>query len=85
MSKWIELTSKNVGSLIGKTIKWKAPAYSANEPYGGEVQISEVLFDGKINPIIPFEGDNITFAFLDDEGNYCYSDENRFITFQILD
>jgi hypothetical protein len=71
-------------SLIGKTIKWKAPAYHANAPYEGIAKINNVLL-GFRNPIVAdiIEGDNINHAFIGDGDNLAFSDSDRLIIFKI--
>lgn len=89
------LDEKNIMDLLGKTIKWSAPAYPANEAYGGETIIESVDLTKwpsiKAKNII---GDNLEWAFVstagfDEKGNlsmnagtpraFCYSDEDRFV------
>lgn len=81
--KYLGLTKENVTSLLGKTIKWKAPAYHANDGYGGTFHINEITFSGQINGIV-IQGDDLKHAYL--EGNdYAYSDDDRFVTFLLTE
>lgn len=63
------LTEANVKDLIGKTILWKSPAFSDNQPYTGKAVIKSVDFT-KRNPIETdgVSGDNLSLAFLGDYG-----------------
>lgn len=72
--------------LVGKTIEWKAPAYSANEPCGGVAEITSVD-ESKRSPITAhtITGDNLEYAFMCDYSEeLCYGDEGRFITYRIV-
>lgn len=71
MSKTKEtfLNVENVKDFIGKKLTWFAPAYEANENYGGTDIIKSVDFS-KHNPLTTevIEGDNLAFAFVDNYG-----------------
>ena len=78
------LTSKNVSDLIGKKIKWTAPAYSGNKPYIGISIINSIDFE-KRKPLTceTIEGDELNYAFMDGE-DIVYSDSDRQVTFEII-
>jgi len=78
--------------LIGKTIQWNAPAYKHNKPYSG---VSKIVGVDRTNrkPLITetISGDNLSYAFIDEfnpedleNEMMCYSDGERYITFEIL-
>lgn len=89
------LDEKNVMDLLGKTIKWSAPAYLANGTYGGEAIIESVnLTKWPSIKAKNLTGDNLEWAFVstvgfDKAGNlsrnvdvpraFCYSDNDRFV------
>lgn len=74
-------------NLVGKTIKWSAPYYRGNHPYGGVCTITHVDM-GSRRPITAttLEGDDIQFGFQDEttEGFIDYSDSGRTISFEII-
>ena len=79
------LLKENVTDLIGKTIKWNAPAYEMNSPYGGTALIKAIDFTQR-RPITAetISGDDIGYAFLDNYGlklnpdgeSYSITDDN---------
>lgn len=87
--KMKDLTTKNAKTLIGKKIKWNAPADHANADYEGVAIIKEVDFS-KNHPLLveTVSGDSLEYAFLDKtlQGDilyeeFCYSDADRFVMF----
>lgn len=81
------LNTTNVNNLIGKTIKWQAPADHANAPYKGVAKIESI--DSKKFSATTISGDDLNYAFLDKmsdgtilSNDYCYSDSDRAITFE---
>lgn len=86
------MTVSNVTGLIGKKIRWYAPAYKHNKPYTGVAIITSVDVT-KHKPITcaVLEGDELFYAFVDDydfhEGIKCisYSDSYRNVTFEIIE
>lgn len=81
------LNTTNVNNLIGKIIKWQAPADSANAPYKGVAKIESVA--SKTFKATIISGDDLNYAFLDKmsdgtilSNDYCYSDSDRAITFE---
>jgi hypothetical protein len=71
-------------TLLGQTIRWSAPSSSENRPYGGISRISGIV--ASYRPILgeTIEGDMLSIARVDDAGRLVYSDDFRFITFQIV-
>ena len=63
------LTEENVMGLIGRKVKFRAPAYEGNHPYFGVALIKKVDFS-KHNPIECdcLSGDDLKYAFLDHHG-----------------
>lgn len=79
------LTTNNIQYLIGKTIKWNAPAYKGNKDNEGICIIRSYLFNER-NPLrcSTIKGDNLEYAFLCNNNDiFSYSDEDRFVTFII--
>ena len=78
--EFLTVHKDHLPNLLGKTIKWKAPAYRGNSPYGGVAKIVEIKDDRR--PVIStnFEGDNLDFCFIDD-GFLAYSDSDRLVTY----
>lgn len=81
------ITRENIQSLLGKTIRWSAPSADGNFPYGGITRIGclgndDVPFLGNDEPIV---GDDICFAFFRNKGILCFSDNYRYIDFEIYD
>lgn len=79
-----QLTFDNLMGLLGQTIRWQAPSSSANRPYGGISRISGIIATER--PILgeTIEGDMLSIARVDDDGRLVYSDDFRFITFEIV-
>ena len=85
-------TKEEIKALEGKTIRWMAPAYYMNSPFGGIAIIKEVNFlnydelYGCFRRVIKaetVEGDDLNFAFAERYfGNVClcYSDSGRFVS-----
>ena len=90
------MTREEITALAGQTIKWSAPSFEENKPYGGIAQILRVSFDNydetyKVyrNIIIArtIEGDDLNYAFAEVYGEsleLCYSDGGRFITYKSI-
>ena len=83
------LTVKNAQGLIGKTIKWFAPAAKENQDYTGTAKIMAVDFNyRRLISSENLDGDNLDFAFVDDlmnDGSISYSDSYRNVTFKIIE
>lgn len=80
------LTIDKAKKLIGKKIKWGAPADPANVDYEGIAIIKEINKSNR-KPLVveTVEGDSLEYAFLD--GVYdelCYSDGDRLVTFEVI-
>lgn len=82
-NKYFFLNEKNVNSLIGKKIEFRAPAYEHNSPYHGLAIIKSVDYS-KHNPIECecISGDNLRYAFLDNHG---LSTKDGGETYQVVD
>ena len=88
------LTLRVAKSIIGKTIRWQAPAYRANYPYSGVTKIVSVD-PSQRRPIKSSESQPLThgsldfaFKWSDNDGEdepLCFSDGGRYITFEIID
>jgi len=80
------LTSKNVSDVIGKQIRWTAPAYKHNAPYKC-IAIINIVLNSTVTrfPLVceTIEGDNLSFAYLDGE-DFVYTDNGRQVTFEII-
>ncbi len=74
----------SIAWLVGKRVKWFAPAAEGNQTYGGTALISAV-YPGEKHPIhaAKIEGDNLNFAFWDD-GFLAYSDAGRCVDIEII-
>lgn len=81
------ITKENISELIGKTVKWEAPAYHANTGYhglglyGGVTKIIAVDPEA-MRPIIQVEkedekSDPLELAFWDYDGSLTFSDGDR--------
>ena len=78
--------------LIGKTIKWHAPAYKHNEDYTGISKILAVnTTDRRPLKTETIEGKNLDYAFINEQdkddvenGLLCFSDGDRYVTFEVL-
>jgi hypothetical protein len=82
------ITPENINSLVGKTIKWNAPADRVNAPYTGIFKVSNVDMSQR-RPIAGenIEGDSLEYAFVDQIGKLteiCYSDSWRYVSFVIV-
>lgn len=79
-----QLTINHLPTLVGKTIEWKAPAYSGNAPYTG-ISTIESVNPQESRPIksATIEGDNLNYAFIDGD-LLSYSDSSRYVTFRII-
>lgn len=73
----MKLTKENISDLLGKTIRWSAPAAEGNFPYGGLARITGVNAEER-NPLeAEIElGDNLNNAFMEG-GVLCLSDAGR--------
>lgn len=87
-----DLTITAAIEATGKKIRWQAPADRANSPYTG-VAIINFIERNDRRPLHTerIEGDYLDFAFFpfkDDaekEMPICYSDGDRFVTFQVIE
>lgn len=78
--------------LIGKKIRWYAPAYRMNKDYTGVAIITSVDVNNR-KPITSatLEGDELFYAFIDDMDSVdgrqviSYSDSYRNVTFEFLE
>lgn len=83
------ITIQNLPTLVGKTIKWSAPAAQGNKAAKGIAKITAVDLS-KHQPITAeiIEGRNLQFAFIDRDynpgGSIGFSDSDRYISFQIV-
>ncbi len=84
------LTSGGADFLIGKKIKWTAPAYEGNSTYKG-VAIIESVKQKERRPITSktISGDKLDYAFhefdqKDEDDPLAYSDGGRYITYEII-
>lgn len=84
-----ELTLPVAETLIGKKIKWHAPADSANEDYTGIDIIKTVDSSNQRRPLATesIEGDDLGFAFVEyeDGQDLCYSDGGRYISYEVME
>ena len=76
-----ELTTENVESLIGKKIRFTAPAYRMNKDYEGVCIIKSIDYAHR-NALECecLEGDDLSYAFLEDYGtprSFAYTDSGR--------
>ena len=89
------LTIEILQGLLGKTIKWQAPIYSANVGYYGHGLTGGITKIIKIDasqrrPILEAEkldpaSDDICFAFKSDfDDILAFSDEDRFVTYKLI-
>lgn len=79
-----DLTFDNLLGLLGKTIRWSAPSSFENRPYGGIAKISGIIATDRPVLAETIEGDMLSIARVDYDGRLVYSDNFRFITFQIV-
>lgn len=85
-SKTQILTKDNAESLVGQTIRWTHPEYYENAPRMHEGKIIEIKNDRIVmeekseNDGKPFRHD---WIFLNYEGFFCCSDEDRYVHFQV--
>jgi len=89
------LSLTKLKKIVGKTIKWNAPAYHANSGffgkglYGGITKITEI--DSSLRrPILQEQkvdekSDSIIFAFVDADSILNYSDSDRLVSFEIIE
>lgn len=79
-----DLTFDTLLTLLGQTIRWEAPSSSYNRPYGGLARISGIVASHR--PILAetIEGDMLSIARVDDNRRLVYSDDFRYITFEIV-
>lgn len=82
------LKLQGTNMLEGKTVRWSAPAYSGNHPYGGEAKIIAII-PGDSHPVhaVTIDGDDLNWAFwaFDDvDDALAYSDAGRFVELDIL-
>ena len=82
-NKYFFLTEKNIDSLIGKKVEFRAPSYEYNRPYYGIAIIKAVDYKKK-KPIEceSISGDDLKFAFLDNHG---LSTKDGGETYQMID
>lgn len=59
------LTLAKAQGLIGKTIRYFAPAYSGNADYTGEITISGIISEWEYNKKQPMEGYQSRIAYWD--------------------
>ena len=75
--------------LVGKTIKWSAPSAKENRPYSGIDKIISVdLKERRPLKTEVIEGDDLSFAFVDDFMNnefLSYSDSYRVVQFKVIE
>lgn len=86
---WNLMQVYGLENLVGKKVKWKAPASKYNKDYEGIDIINEVNLNER-RPLVCtcIEGDELKYAFIDDLADNAvlsYSDSYRFVTYQILD
>jgi hypothetical protein len=76
-------------TLVGKTIKWSAPSAKENRPYSGIDKIISIdLKDRTPLKTEVIEGDDLSFAFVDDMMKnefLSYSDSYRVVSFEIIE
>ena len=76
-------------TLVGKTVKWSAPSAKENRPYSGIDKIISIdLKERRPLKTEVIEGDDLSFAFVDDFMNdefLSYSDSCRIVTFEIIE
>lgn len=71
----MKITKENISNLLGKTIRWSAPAAEGNFPYGGLARITAVKAEER-NPLTTDElaGCTLDLAFFPDGSDtLCYS------------
>lgn len=78
------LTKDNAASLVGRKIRWTFPTYRENSPTMHEGKIVEIKDDRIVmeeseNDGKPFRHE---WIFLNYEGIFCCSDEDRYVHFQ---
>lgn len=79
----MKLTKSDISNLLGKTIRWSAPAAEGNAPYGGLARITAIDADKKY----PFTTDELAGCtldlafFPDGSDTLCYSDADRHVDF----
>lgn len=83
-----ELSLELLRKISGKKIRWTAPSYHGNKPYGGIAMVNFVEMNDR-RPIHSqiIEGDNLDFAFHDKttSGYLAYSDSDRVVSFEIIE
>lgn len=87
-----QLTPEVATQIVGKKIRWNAPASRYNDPYKG-IAIINVVEKKDRRPIhaTTIEGDDLNYAFNEwDESRHinrplCYSDGDRYIEFEIIE
>lgn len=81
------LNINEIANLVGKTIKWQAPAAEGNETYGGIARIIGVNKEERFPITVEtVSGDNLHFAFVDsfqEDGTMSYSDDDRYVTYEL--
>lgn len=83
----MKITKSNISNLLGKTIRWSAPAAEGNFPYGGLARITEVNAN-ETNPLKTEElaGCTLDLAFFPDGSDtLCYSDAGREVDASVFD
>lgn len=83
----MKITKSNISNLLGKTIRWSAPAAEGNFPYGGLARITAVNAEER-NPLTTDElaGCTLDLAFFHDGSDtLCYSDAGREVDASVFD
>jgi hypothetical protein len=86
--KLLKSDAKNLNVILGRTIKWFAPAYKANKDYGGIAKITDIHLT-ETHPITAeiISGDNLNHAISDatTDGYVALSDSDRPISYEVIE
>lgn len=80
--------AKSLNAILGKTIKWFAPAYKANKDYGGIAKVTDIHITEEY-PISAdiISGDNLNHAFSNatTDGYVALSDSDRPVSYEVVE
>ena len=79
-----ELTINRAQELFGKAIKWVAPAYEGNAPYGGKAIITDIKASNRPLVCTILEGDNLNYAICEDDIHIDFSDAGRGVMYRLI-
>lgn len=81
-----QLKLRNIESLFGQYIKWTAPSSNYNAPYQGIAKIVSLKGFSARRPLVTvtIAGDDLEYARVDEWDCFVYSDDFRFVTYEIV-